>query len=341
MLDEFGQDHVGQRNCAGRGSSGPSPGYRLAPAEAFQAVRLCRLDTVRRDSNRPATGWLWRRNGPHGSGTRPWQGRPRLYGSHLSERNGRSSGHLIEGWNVYGRANVGGRAMAARWPRDGCCAPRTKARVMAIVVDGDNIREQPSSVYVSCIHALAHLHHDGWQAFILVANEGVMRMPVAELHKPPLARRVTYRVINQRLGPEFWSWVRADLLERHWRLRLAAWTCGLLLLVTLPFIIISVVNGWSFKLLSITWGAMVLGIVLGGLMGSLTPLARFGGDRRLRHQGLAPDGSPLPPPVHLIDSNRTGWFPDLSGHFSWRYWDGGRWTDGVSNGGTVLSDPLP
>lgn len=35
----------------------------------------------------------------------------------------------------------------------------------------------------------------------------------------------------------------------------------------------------------------------------------------------------------------AGWYADPSGRFELRYWDGGRWTEHVSRGGTQYTDP--
>jgi hypothetical protein len=45
----------------------------------------------------------------------------------------------------------------------------------------------------------------------------------------------------------------------------------------------------------------------------------------------APQLAPGPPP---------GWFPDPSGRFDLRWWDGARWTETVSRGGVQSTDPL-
>jgi hypothetical protein len=48
--------------------------------------------------------------------------------------------------------------------------------------------------------------------------------------------------------------------------------------------------------------------------------------------------APAPPPASLP---AFGWYPDPSGRFELRYWDGTRWTEHVSVGGEQSSDPVP
>jgi len=60
------------------------------------------------------------------------------------------------------------------------------------------------------------------------------------------------------------------------------------------------------------------------------PLPSFGGT------GSLPP--PPPPPVAAVPA---GWHPDPAGRFEVRYWDGQRWTEHVSTGGTPGVDPLP
>ena len=43
----------------------------------------------------------------------------------------------------------------------------------------------------------------------------------------------------------------------------------------------------------------------------------------------------------LNSPGAAGWFSDPLGRYEMRYWDGGRWTDAVSTGGVVESDPTP
>lgn len=40
-------------------------------------------------------------------------------------------------------------------------------------------------------------------------------------------------------------------------------------------------------------------------------------------------------------SQQAGWHPDPGGRHEYRYWDGSRWTDDVSDGGVAARDPLP
>ena len=66
----------------------------------------------------------------------------------------------------------------------------------------------------------------------------------------------------------------------------------------------------------------------------------------------APDIGRLPPspgnrvvwPPHpvepLTDISAGEWHPDPTGRFRLRWWDGSRWTDGVSDGATTSSAPL-
>ena len=44
--------------------------------------------------------------------------------------------------------------------------------------------------------------------------------------------------------------------------------------------------------------------------------------------------SAAPPPTP------AGWFPDPAGRFDHRWWDGARWTETVSRGGSTMTDPL-
>jgi Domain of unknown function (DUF4328)/Protein of unknown function (DUF2510) len=46
---------------------------------------------------------------------------------------------------------------------------------------------------------------------------------------------------------------------------------------------------------------------------------------------IAPATAPAPGP---------GWFPDPAGRFDYRWWDGARWTDTVSRGGSTTTDPV-
>jgi hypothetical protein len=58
-----------------------------------------------------------------------------------------------------------------------------------------------------------------------------------------------------------------------------------------------------------------------------------GGTLRPRHVVSAPmAGSVWQPP--------TGWYPDPGGVHEWRWWDGTRWADTVSDGGVATNDEL-
>ena len=59
-----------------------------------------------------------------------------------------------------------------------------------------------------------------------------------------------------------------------------------------------------------------------------------------------PAGPPPPPPpppgqslVPAPPGTPAGWIGDSSGRHELRYWDGGRWTEHVSDAGTQSSDP--
>jgi hypothetical protein len=41
----------------------------------------------------------------------------------------------------------------------------------------------------------------------------------------------------------------------------------------------------------------------------------------------------------MTSATPAGWFPDPAARHQFRYWDGVRWTEHVSNHGTVSSDP--
>jgi len=59
---------------------------------------------------------------------------------------------------------------------------------------------------------------------------------------------------------------------------------------------------------------------------------------------LAPPAVPAgPPPPERDDTGATplfGWYPDSTGRHEQRYWDGRRWSEHVSDGGTRGLDPL-
>jgi hypothetical protein len=64
--------------------------------------------------------------------------------------------------------------------------------------------------------------------------------------------------------------------------------------------------------------------------------ARYQLDRPTQH--TAPwMGGPAAP---VTAGPAPGWFPDPSGRFDHRWWDGTRWTETVSRGGTQTTDPL-
>jgi hypothetical protein len=46
------------------------------------------------------------------------------------------------------------------------------------------------------------------------------------------------------------------------------------------------------------------------------------------------------PYAAITSGPAPGWFPDPSGRFDHRWWDGTRWTESVSRGGTQTTDPL-
>lgn len=52
-----------------------------------------------------------------------------------------------------------------------------------------------------------------------------------------------------------------------------------------------------------------------------------------------PAGIPAPPNAQP-SGPAPGWFPDPSARFRWRWWDGVRWSDDVTNGGPMTKDPL-
>ncbi|MGI8794360.1 MAG: DUF2510 domain-containing protein [Acidimicrobiales bacterium] len=49
-------------------------------------------------------------------------------------------------------------------------------------------------------------------------------------------------------------------------------------------------------------------------------------------KGRSPASSPVPAGAH--------WAKDPTGHHELRWWDGGRWTDSVSDAGVAGTDPL-
>jgi hypothetical protein len=60
--------------------------------------------------------------------------------------------------------------------------------------------------------------------------------------------------------------------------------------------------------------------------------ARYSLDQPVAQPAPFIAGAPGPP---------AGWFPDPSGRFDHRWWDGSRWTETVSRDGTQMTDPLP
>ena len=40
-----------------------------------------------------------------------------------------------------------------------------------------------------------------------------------------------------------------------------------------------------------------------------------------------------------VTSTPAGWYPDPSGRFEMRYWDGSAWTEHVARGGQQYTDP--
>jgi hypothetical protein len=51
---------------------------------------------------------------------------------------------------------------------------------------------------------------------------------------------------------------------------------------------------------------------------------------------VAPVPAPAPAPVVTTPA---GWYPDPSGRFEMRYWDGSAWTEHVSRQGQQFTDP--
>jgi hypothetical protein len=61
---------------------------------------------------------------------------------------------------------------------------------------------------------------------------------------------------------------------------------------------------------------------------------------RLRTPPPIPAGYPVAPvPAAPAPLPLAGWYPDPSGRFLTRYWDGGAWSDQVHDGVKVGSDP--
>jgi Protein of unknown function (DUF2510) len=56
----------------------------------------------------------------------------------------------------------------------------------------------------------------------------------------------------------------------------------------------------------------------------------------------SPSAAPVEtPPVQQVSTPATpaGWYPDPSGRFEMRYWDGATWTEHVARGGQQFTDP--
>jgi hypothetical protein len=61
-------------------------------------------------------------------------------------------------------------------------------------------------------------------------------------------------------------------------------------------------------------------------------------------QGNGPASSPQPAPQPTpqpapVVTTPAGWYPDPSGRFEMRYWDGDKWTEHVSRAGQTYTDP--
>jgi hypothetical protein len=52
-----------------------------------------------------------------------------------------------------------------------------------------------------------------------------------------------------------------------------------------------------------------------------------------------PTPQPTPQPQPSTPSTPAGWYPDPSGRFELRYWDGSQWTEYVSRAGQQYTDP--
>jgi hypothetical protein len=48
--------------------------------------------------------------------------------------------------------------------------------------------------------------------------------------------------------------------------------------------------------------------------------------------------APTPAPAPVV-TTPAGWYPDPSGRFEMRYWDGQQWTEYVSRAGQQYTDP--
>jgi hypothetical protein len=61
-------------------------------------------------------------------------------------------------------------------------------------------------------------------------------------------------------------------------------------------------------------------------------------------QGNGPSSAPQPAPQPTpqpapVVTTPAGWYPDPSGRFEMRYWDGDKWTEHVSRAGQTYTDP--
>jgi hypothetical protein len=52
----------------------------------------------------------------------------------------------------------------------------------------------------------------------------------------------------------------------------------------------------------------------------------------------APEAPPTPEPAPVV-TTPAGWYPDPSGRFELRYWDGNQWTEHVARAGQQFTDP--
>lgn len=53
----------------------------------------------------------------------------------------------------------------------------------------------------------------------------------------------------------------------------------------------------------------------------------------------AAQAAPATPPVQQVPTTPAGWYPDPSGRYELRYWDGSAWTEHVSRQGQQFTDP--
>jgi hypothetical protein len=52
----------------------------------------------------------------------------------------------------------------------------------------------------------------------------------------------------------------------------------------------------------------------------------------------APEAPSTPEPAPVV-TTPAGWYPDPSGRFELRYWDGNQWTEHVARAGQQFTDP--